>query len=56
MTPGDPLRELADAGFADGRLLPWPGRRWAKDEDVAHPELREDLLDGRLRSTLLIAR
>ncbi|HEX2031269.1 MAG TPA: methyltransferase domain-containing protein, partial [Actinomycetota bacterium] len=50
------VRALEGAGFVDVGSLPWPGRAFQRDGDVADPFLRADLLDGRLRSGLIVAR
>lgn len=50
------VRSLERAGFRDVRSLPWPGRAFQRDVDVADPSLRADLVDGRLRSGLIVAR
>lgn len=48
-------RSLWSAGFREVRSLPWPGREFQRDGEVADPLLRADLLDGRLRSGLIVA-
>lgn len=52
----DAVGSLEGAGFRDVRSLPWPGRGFQREGDVADPLLRSDLLDGRLRSGLIVAR
>ncbi len=54
-----PSRALAAAlragGFEDVDVLPWPGRQFSADANVFDPNLRSDLLKGRLVSRLLLA-
>ena len=47
---------LLEAGMTHVSLKEWPGREFSSDEDVEDPLLRADLLDGRLRSGMVLAR
>ncbi len=55
-----PTRALAAAlragGLTDVEVLPWPGQKFSSYADIFDPNLRSDLLVGRLVSRLLLAR
>jgi 2-polyprenyl-3-methyl-5-hydroxy-6-metoxy-1,4-benzoquinol methylase len=48
--------ELSVAGLGDISRLPWPGTPFASFADVSEDNLREDLLEGRLVPSLIVAR
>jgi SAM-dependent methyltransferase len=55
--PAEELVSALDAvGMDEISLMEWPGREFASDDDVEDPSLRADLLDGRLRSGMVLAR
>ena len=47
---------LVTAGMAEVSLMEWPGRGFSSDEDTQDPLLRADLLEGTLRSGMVMAR
>jgi SAM-dependent methyltransferase len=47
---------LRASGFVEIQVRAWPGADLAPDAEVRNPALRADLLDGRLRSRLVLGR